>query len=144
MQACADYSPALLGYKMALTQTMTIFSISWYVLIKLVEWVIWWGIGFYLLFRAFQPDSPNPKIKGAVALGFFIFGGADFIEYFTAGRLPWWLWVWKIVGGLLLFGLLVADDYNKRGAVALAPWRFVAATIILSMALICWEYSPPS
>jgi hypothetical protein len=120
---------------------MNSLSVSWYVLIKLVEWVIWWGIGFYFLTRAFRPESRNPKIKCAVAIGFFIFGGADFIEYFTAGRLPWWLWVWKIVGGLILFGLLVIDDYFKRGSVALSPWRFVAATVILAMALSCWGYS---
>jgi hypothetical protein len=118
--------------------------ISWYVAIKLTEWVIWWGIGIYCFIKAYSPKARQPGIQIGLGLAFIFFGFGDFIEYFTAGRLPWWLWTWKIVGGLILFGLLVADDYHKRGAPALSPWRFTAAAFILTMAFICWWFSSQS
>ncbi len=111
--------------------------ISWYVAIKLGEWVIWSGIAIYFLIQVFQNHSQPRWLYLALACAFFVFGMADFIEYFTSGTFPWWLWVWKIGGGLVLFGLLVARDYVMRGRVALAPWRFVAAGFILGLAVYC-------
>jgi hypothetical protein len=111
--------------------------LTWYVAIKLGEWVIWSGIGLYFLGKAFG-GRENPRwLYLALAAAFFVFGLADFIEYFTNGTFPWWLWVWKIGGGLILFALLVTRDYVKRGHVALAPWRFAAAAVILGLAVIC-------
>ena len=40
-----------------------------------------------------------------------------------------------------MFALLVTRDYIKRGRVALAPWRFVAAAAILAIALVCMTKS---
>ncbi len=111
--------------------------ITWYVTIKLGEWVIWSGIGGYFLARAFSRLEQPGWLNLALATAFFVFGLADFIEYFTNGTFPWWLWVWKIGGGLTLFGLLIAYDYFKRGHVALVPWRFGAAGAILAMAIVC-------
>ena len=115
--------------------------ITWYVSIKLAEWVIWWGIGVYCLVKALTSKTRKAGIQFGLGLAFIFFGLGDFVEYFTAGRLPWWLWTWKITGGLTLFGLLVASDYYKRGAAALSPWRFIAASIILAIAFVCWWLS---
>ena len=115
--------------------------ITWYVSIKLAEWVIWWGIGVYCFVKALSPKTRQPGIQIGLGLAFIFFGLGDFVEYFTAGRLPWWLWTWKITGGLTLFGLLVASDYYKRGVSALSPWRFIAAAIILAIAFYCWWLS---
>ncbi len=111
--------------------------ITWYVAIKLGEWVIWSGIGIFFLVQTFLGRERPIWLYLSLAAAFFVFGLADFIEYFTNGTFPWWLWVWKIGGGLTLFALLVTRDYVKRGRIALAPWRFVAAAIILILALIC-------
>ena len=111
--------------------------ITWYVVIKLGEWVIWSGIGAYFLIGTFLGYERPRWLYVSLAVAFFIFGMADFIEYFTNGTFPWWLWAWKIAGGLTLFALLITRDYVKRGRVALAPWRFVAAGTILAVAVIC-------
>ncbi len=111
--------------------------IVWYVAIKMAEWIIWSGIGIYFLVQTFRYQAKPRWLYFALAMAFFVFGMADFIEYFTNGTFPWWLWAWKIVGGLTLFGLLVTHDYTKRGCVALAPWRFMAAAAILMLALYC-------
>jgi hypothetical protein len=114
--------------------------ISWYVTIKMMEWLIWFGVGFYYLKIFFTSDRAS-WVHPLLASAFFIFGLADFVEYFTRGHFPWWLWIWKIAGGLTLFGLLIIDDYYRRGTAALSPWRFVAALIILAMAVECWWLS---
>jgi len=111
--------------------------ITWYVAIKLGEWVIWTGIGIFFLTKALLSQERPLWLYLSLAAAFFVFGLADFIEYFTNGTFPWWLWVWKIAGGLMLFALLVTRDYVKRGRVALAPWRFIAAALILLLAVIC-------
>jgi hypothetical protein len=111
--------------------------ITWYVAIKLGEWVIWSGIGVFFLVKTLFGRERPAWLYLLLAAAFFIFGLADFIEYFTKSTFPWWLWVWKIGGGLTLFALLVTRDYVKRGRIALAPWRFVAAAAILVLALIC-------
>jgi hypothetical protein len=111
--------------------------ITWYVAIKLGEWVIWTGIAIYFLVRTFRYRDKPRWLYLSLAAAFFVFGLADFIEYFTNGTFPWWLWAWKIGGGLVLFALLVTRDYYLRGRAALAPWRFVAAGGILAMALYC-------
>jgi len=98
--------------------------VSWYVALKLGEWVIWWAIGIAYIIKSLKATTKQPWISRSLALGFFVFGVADLIEYFTRGSFPWWLWVWKIAGGLALFTLLIIDDYYKRGSKALAPWRF--------------------
>ena len=111
--------------------------ITWYVAIKLGEWVIWTSIAiFFFVKTIFGVERPR-WLYLSLSAAFFIFGLADFIEYFTNGTFPWWLWVWKIGGGLTLFALLVTRDYVKRGRAALAPWRFVAAAVILVLAVIC-------
>ena len=115
--------------------------ITWYVAIKLGEWVIWTGISIYLLVATFFGQARPRWLYVLLAAAFFVFGLADFIEYFTNGTFPWWLWAWKIGGGLTLFALLVTRDYIKRGRVALAPWRFVAAAAILAIALVCMTKS---
>jgi len=112
-------------------------TIVWYVAIKLGEWVIWSGIGIYFLIQTFRYQARPRWLYLALATAFFVFGLADFIEYFTNGTFPWWLWVWKIAGGLVLFALLVVRDYVKRGLPALAPWRFFAAGFILLQAIYC-------
>ena len=109
--------------------------IYWYVAIKLGEAIIWGGLAVHFILKRSKMIWLSFSIAGAL----LFFGSADFIEYFTRGLFPWWLWVWKITGGLILFGLLVADDYYKRGAVALSPWRFAAAMIILAIAVECWR-----
>jgi len=111
--------------------------ITWYVAIKLGEWVIWTGIGIFFLVQALSAHEKPLWLYLALAAAFFVFGLADFIEYFTDGTFPWWLWVWKIGGGLTVFALLVVRDYFKRGRRALAPWRFIAAAVILVLAVIC-------
>jgi hypothetical protein len=111
--------------------------ITWYVAVKLGEWVIWSGIGIFFVIKNFVGLEQPRWLYLALAGAFFVFGLADFIEYFTNGTFPWWLWVWKIGGGLTLFGLLMTHDYFKRGRVSLAPWRFIAAGCILAMALVC-------
>jgi hypothetical protein len=111
--------------------------ITWYVFIKLGEWVIWSAIGLYFLFQAVLGHARPRWLYLSLALAFFVFGMADFIEYFTNGTFPWWLWAWKIVGGLTLFALLVVRDYVKRGRAALTPWRFVTAAFILGLAVYC-------
>jgi len=111
--------------------------ITWYVAIKLAEWCIWSSIGLFFLFQAYRAKGRSRWLGFSLAAAFFVFGGADFIEYFTNGTFPWWLWTWKIMGGLALFTLLVARDYVNRGPVALAPWRFMAAAAILSLTLYC-------
>jgi hypothetical protein len=113
------------------------FMITWYVAIKLGEWVIWSGIGIFFLVKTWCGQERPLWLYLALAAAFLVFGFADFIEYFTNGTFPWWLWVWKIGGGLTLFALLVTRDYVKRGRAALAPWRFVAAAVILTLAVIC-------
>src|SRR5579871_6287329 len=110
--------------------------ITWYVAIKLAEWVIWSALGFFFLVQACR-GRETLWLGFALAAAFCVFGGADFIEYFTNGAFPWWLWAWKIGSGLTLFALLVTRDYVHRGAVALAPWRFLAASAILSLTLYC-------
>jgi hypothetical protein len=111
--------------------------ITWYVAIKLGEWVIWSAIGIYFLARGILGREKPLVLSLALAAAFFVFGMADFIEYFTNGTFPWWLWAWKIAGGLALFALLVTRDYYQRGAEALAPWRFWAAAVILLLAIYC-------
>ena len=111
--------------------------ILWYVTIKLGEWIIWSGIGIYFLLQALLYQAHPRWLYLALATAFFVFGFADFIEYFTNGTFPWWLWAWKIIGGLVLFALLVTRDYVQRGRPALSPWRFVAAAVILALALVC-------
>jgi hypothetical protein len=115
--------------------------VDWYVAVKLTEWLIWWGIGLTYLIKGINSKARLSWIYLSLAAAFFVFGAADFIEYFTKGHFPWWLWVWKIVGGLVLFGLLVVNDYYKRGVAALSPWRFLAALVILVMAIECWRKS---
>jgi hypothetical protein len=111
--------------------------ITWYVDIKLTEWCIWSAIGIFFLVQAYFPNIQPRWLCLALAAAFLFFGGADFIEYFTNGTFPWWLWAWKITGGLALFALLIIRDYVKRGRTALAPWRFIAAAFILSLAIFC-------
>jgi hypothetical protein len=111
--------------------------ITWYGAIKLGEWVIWSAIASYFLVQTLQGRAHPHSLYFALAAAFFIFGLADFIEYFTNGTFPWWLWAWKIISGLTLFGLLLTRDYIKRGRVALAPWRFIAAVMILLLAGYC-------
>ena len=74
-------------------------SITWYVAIKLGEWVIWSGIGIYFLIQTFRYHARPRWLYLALAVAFFVFGLADFIEYFTNGTFPWWLRDWKIAGG---------------------------------------------
>jgi hypothetical protein len=111
--------------------------IVWYVAIKLGEWIVWSAIGIYFLVQTFRYQAQPRWLYLGLAIAFFVFGLADFIEYFTNGTFPWWLWAWKIIGGLVLFALLVTRDYVKRGRPALAPWRFFAAGFILLMAVYC-------
>ncbi len=101
-------------------------SASLYVAIKMAEAVIWLSCASFFFVKSFRMPVFH-WIYPALGFGFLYFGLADAVEYITAGRLPWWLWAWKISGGLTLFGLLVTEDYVRRGAVALAPYRFVAA-----------------
>lgn len=110
--------------------------IFWYVTIKLGEWVIWTGIALFFFTKMLNARHLR-WVNGALALAFLFFGLADFIEYFTRGSFPWWLWAWKITGGLILFFLLLLRDYKIRGKAALTPWRFLAALVILGMALVC-------
>ena len=111
--------------------------LTWYVAIKLGEWIIWSAIGAFFLVQTLRGQARPRWLYLALAAAFFVFGLADFIEYFTNGTFPWWLWAWKILGGLVLFALLMVRDYVKRGRVALAPWRFVAAAFILVLAGYC-------
>jgi hypothetical protein len=57
--------------------------ISWYVAVKLGEWVIWSGIAIYFLVRAFRYKEQPLWLYLALAVAFFVFGMADFIEYFN-------------------------------------------------------------
>jgi hypothetical protein len=118
--------------------------ITWYVAIKLGEWVIWSAIGIYFLVRTYRYRDQPRWLYFSLALAFFVFGMADFIEYFTSGTFPWWLWAWKISGGLILFALLVTRDYVRRGRVALAPWRFLAAGLIFALTIYCIVKTPAS
>jgi predicted Na+-dependent transporter len=104
------------------------------------EAVIWLTCSLIYFWKAGKA-RPFHWVYLGVAIAFLYFGLADAVEYLTAGALPWWLWTWKISGGLILFGLLVTEDYVKRGPVALAPYRFIAAGAILAGALACilWE-----
>lgn len=110
---------------------------TWYVSIKLLEWMIWSGIALYFLVWGCFLKRRSFWLSLSLAVAFFVFGGADFIEYFTKGRFPAWLWAWKIAGGLTVFALLLVDDYQKRGPVALSRWRFAFAGLILILTACC-------
>lgn len=115
-------------------------GISWYVWVKIGEAVFWLSCAAYFLVRGIR-GTGSGRIDFGVAAAFTVFGLADAVEYWTAGALPWWLWVWKIVGGLSLFGFLVAEDHARRGAPALAWYRFVGAGLVLAWALILMYWS---
>ena len=118
-------------------------STSLYIAIKMAEAVIWLSCASYFFLKSVRANKFH-WIYPALGFGFLYFGLADAVEYVTAGKLPWWLWAWKISGGLALFGLLVMEDYVKRGVVALAAYRFVAAAFVLALAIICMFWQPPT
>jgi hypothetical protein len=107
---------------------------SWYVAIKMGEAVIWLSCCLFFVWKSIV-TRPFAYHLLVLAAAFLIFGLADAVEYVTNGKLPWWLWAWKIAGGLNLFAWLMVDDYMRRGRAALAPYRFIAAGVILLWAI---------
>ncbi len=80
-----------------------------FVQFNLVEGIFWLsaGLGLIIAFQ-FWPIIYRKLSVTAGAL-FFIFGLSDFVEIYTGGFIPgpWWLLVWKIIGGLGLIGVIV-------------------------------------
>jgi len=66
------------------------------------ECVSWITIAFVLpfWFRNCPRDKRSVIIRAS--LTFVVFGISDYLEAPTHGRLPWWLWTWKIVCACLL------------------------------------------
>jgi len=108
-----------------------------YVWFNQAECLIWWAFGAYFVFRIFcsKPGGFLLLTEAALVAGFLFFGLSDYFEAKDDGPVPIWLWCWKIPNGIILFSLLIWRDYLLRGRVALRPWRFVAASLILTLAI---------
>jgi hypothetical protein len=110
--------------------------ISEYVAIRLAELVVSLGFSLYYL-NVFLASKRALWVYAALAGTFLFYGFSDCAEYLAQGQFPWWLWLWKIAGGFILFGLFVTAEYHRRGMAALAPWRFVALLVIVALAIKC-------
>lgn len=83
----------------------------WYDRFNLIEACLWALVAAVVPFRA---QTMTWQQRGAVALGsvaFLAFGGTDLLEIGCAGRLPSWLWGFKIACGCAI----LAARYTYRG-----------------------------
>ncbi|HSI82190.1 MAG: hypothetical protein ACAI35_27875 [Candidatus Methylacidiphilales bacterium] len=114
--------------------------LSAYALFNLAVAAAWWALAGYFLrkSRSIAPDTATSaeirKVCWKAALAAFLFGISDCLEISPIGLSAFTLTV-KFGSGLSLFACLMRYDYLKRGPIALAPWRFIAAGVILVLAI---------
>ncbi len=102
---------------------------SFYRTFNYLECVTWITIGLVLpfWFRRCPPEKRGAIWRAAVT--FFVFGISDFLEAPTRGRLPWWLWTWKILCATYL--LKCRYDYIGK-----ERFRWVERTNLLAVACL--------
>jgi hypothetical protein len=113
---------------------MAVFQ-AFYVVFNQCECLIWWAFGAYFVWRVSMDRGAMRVAEALLIVGFFFFGLSDYVESNDQGGPPLWLWLWKIGNGCAIFALLIWRDYAMRGRVALNPWRFIAAGVVLGLAM---------
>jgi hypothetical protein len=79
-------------------------------------------------FRACPPEKRGVIARASIT--FVVFGVSDYLEAPTHGRLPWWLWTWKLTCAAYL--LKCRYDFIGR-----EKFRWRDRTNILALACFC-------
>src|ERR1043165_9403429 len=106
-----------------------------YLAFNYVECAVWCMLGIFFGFRAVRYFPQNTALCLTAMAAAVAFGLSDYLEAASHGAMTRTTWSLKLVAGLTLFACLLRYQFLQHGRKALSPLRFVAAGVILVLAL---------